>query len=157
VKHNTGVHSYRRSAAYPFWSIVWALVLAAVGFSTHPGGPWLLAYLLPAGAMVVNAWWCWRTPYVLIDRRGVTTYPAILTPPRTVVWSDVRHLRTKANGRLYLLGADESGISIRMKTVVMGQRAALLDEVVSRSGRRLLPTRPKPAERRILPSFRRVR
>jgi hypothetical protein len=154
---DTAQHAYKRSPAYVFWSVVWAIILAAVGVSSRTRGLWLLAYLGPAFVMLVNAWWCWRTPYVRTDRRGITTYPSIVMPPRALAWSDVRHLRSRANGRLYLQGQDHAGISIRMKTVTMNQRAALVDEVLSRTGRRLLPTPPKPSERRLLPMFRKSR
>jgi hypothetical protein len=151
---DTAEHTFKRSPAYTFWSIVWAFILAAVGVSSHTRGLWLFAYLVPAVLMLVNAWWCWRTPYVRIDGSGLTAYPSIVMPPRAVAWSDVKHLRSKANGRLYLLRQDHTGVSIRMKTVTMNQRAALVDEVLSRTGRRLLPTPPKPSARRLLPTSR---
>jgi hypothetical protein len=157
MTNEKGGHAYKRSPAYTFWSIVWAIVLAAVGLSSRAGGLWLLAYLGPAVFMLVNAWWCWRTPYVRIDRRGVTAYSSIVMPSRAVAWSDVKHLRSKANGRLYLLGQDYAGVSIRMKTVTMNQRAALVDEVLSRSGRRLLPTPAKPSKRPLLSMPRKSR
>lgn len=154
---DTTEHTFKRSPAYVFWSIVWAVMLTAVGLSTSGRGVWLFAYLGPAVIMLVNGWWCWKTPYVRIDRRGITTYPSIVMPPRALAWSDVKHLRSKANGRLYVLGQDNAGISIRMKTVTMNRRDAVVVEVLSRSGRRIIPTPAKPSKRPLLSMSRKSR
>jgi hypothetical protein len=150
--------AFKRSPAYAFWSIVWAFVLVAIGLSDLSGGALrLLVYLGPAALFLINAWWCWRVPYVRSDGDGLTAYPAIVCPPRTVAWSDVKHLRSKGNGRLYLLRRDNTGISIRLRTIAMEQRPALVDEILSRSGRRLLPMTPKASSRRLLPTTRKPR
>jgi hypothetical protein len=158
MKNAKGEHAFKRSPAYVFWSIVWAVMLAAVGLSRISGGAlWLLLSLGAAACFVVNAWWSWRTPYIRSDSRGLTAYPAIVGPRREVAWSAVQHVRTKADGRLYLLGQDDKGMSIRMKTVRMEEREALVREVASRTGRRLLPTPVKPAKRPLLPMPRKPR
>lgn len=140
---------FRRSPAYVFWSVVWGILTAAVGLSSLGTGSlvWLALCFAISVCMFVNAFWSWRTPYAVVDRQGLTTYRGIVLPPQTVAWSDVKHVRTKANGRLYLLDADFKGMSIRMKTVTTAERGPLLAEVARRSGRRLLPMPQKAAPR----------
>jgi hypothetical protein len=140
-----GEQAFRRSPAFAFWSIFWGVILGAIGLSSLSRGVfWPLLCLGLAALLLVNAWWCWRTPYIRVDGSGLTAYPSIVSHGRAVVWPDVKHVRSKGDGRLYLLGADYKGMCIRMKTVTMGEREALVNEVVRRSGRRILPMSGKP-------------
>ena len=85
-----------------------------------------------------------RTPYVRLNDGGLTTYPSMVSRPRTVAWAAVAHVETRSDGRLYLSGPDEARMSVRMKTVTENQRIALVEEVQRLSGRRLRVVPAKP-------------
>jgi hypothetical protein len=140
--------AFRRSPAYLFWSLVWGALLAALGLSSiHSGRTvWLIVCLGASVCFFVNAVWSWMVPYVRVDKNGVTTYPAIVAPPRHIEWANVKNVRSKANGRLYLLDADFQGMSIRIKTVTTAERGSLVKEIGLRSGCRLLPMPAKSAK-----------
>jgi len=143
-----GEHAFTRSPAFAGLSVLWAIVFAVLGASNISSGLVPVICLSAAVLMLVNAWWCWRTPYVRIDAGGLTAYPSIVSRPRTVAWTAVEHVEGPAGGRLYLLGPGDARMSVRMKTVSEDQRATLVAEVQRRSGRRLRWPATKPGKRR---------
>jgi hypothetical protein len=132
-----GQQAFRRSPALAVMSMFWAILLGIVGGSNLSAG--LVAAFCLAGAVVlfVNAWWCWKTPYVRVNGGGLTAYPSIVSRPRAVAWAAVARVETRSDGRLYLVGHDDAGMSLRMKTVIENQRNTLVEEVQRLSGRRL--------------------
>jgi len=142
--------AFRRSPAYVFWSLVWGVMLAILGITSFNSDrtTWVIVCLVVSFGFFVNAVWSWMVPYVRMDKTGLTTYPAIVAPPRHIAWSNVKNVRSKANGRLYLLDGDFRGISVRLKTVVTSERGDLVKEIGLRSGRRLLPMPGKASKAR---------
>jgi hypothetical protein len=143
-----GEHAFKRSPALAVASMLWGLVFVVVGASNLSNGLVPVVFLIASAPMLVNSWWCWRVPYVRMDGDGLAAYPSIVSRPRTVAWADVEHVQVMGDGRLYLVGPGAAEISIRMKTVSMDERAALVDEVQRRSGKRLRRTPAKPSKRR---------
>ena len=129
-------------------SMIWAVILAVLGATNLADGVLAIFCLAVAAVMLVNAWWCWRTPYVRVDDGGLTAYPSIVSRPRAVTWATVARIETKGDGRLYLVGSDHAGMSVRIKTVVQDQRVALVEEVQRLSGRRLRIVPAKPSRLR---------
>jgi hypothetical protein len=136
--------AFKRSPALAGVSLLWAAVLAVVGGSNLSDGIVAAFCLVVAVVMLVNAWWCWKTPYVRVNDGGLTAYPSIVSRPRAVAWATVTHVETRSDGRLYLLGPNEARMSVRMKTVTEDQRVPLVEEVQRLSGRRLRVVPSKP-------------
>ena len=129
--------AFKRSPALAGVSLLWGVVLAVVGGSNLSDGVVAAFCLVVAVVMLANAWWCWKTPYVRVNGGGLTAYPSMVSRPRAVAWATVKHVETRSDGRLYLLGQDDARMSLRMKTVTEGQRVPLVEEVQRLSGRRL--------------------
>jgi hypothetical protein len=136
--------AFKRSPALAGVSLLWAVVLAVVGGSNLSDGIVAAFCLVVAVVMLVNAWWCWHTPYVRVNGGGLTAYPSMVSRPRAVAWATVTQVETRGDGRLYLLGQDDARMSVRMKTVTEAQRVPLVEEVQRLSGRRLRVVPSKP-------------